>query len=235
MTQILLIMAHPDDAFVWCGGLILESLKLNAEINIVSLSTTDNKTEKEISEIAGHNGIGYQSFSKNMVSESRICDLLSENGPDLIITHWMNDTHDYHRKTAEITEQLLKKTKLKCYKKGGKTNFRIFQCDTYYSLGQDGSPFPGKIILDISDSFQNKISILKKACGKYLSLIEPMVRIQNAFYGGKIGQQFAEPFLESSSLASIGGGLGKITARNIVDPSWKGLHRKQNVKGGHDE
>jgi len=221
MTHIFLIMAHPDDAFVWCGGLILECLKLNAKISIVSLSTADNIIEKEISKITTANEIEYLSFNKRMVDENRICDLLIKNTPDLIITHWMDDTHDYHRKTANLTELSIKKYKIKCYDKGDKTNFRIFQCDTYYSVGQNGSPFPGRIILDISDSFRKKIHILKKICDKYLSLIEPMVTIQNAFYGGKIGERFAEAFLECASLASIGGGIGRTTAKSIVDLSTK--------------
>lgn len=217
MTRIFLIMAHPDDAFVWCGGLILECSKLNAEMTIISLSTTDDTIEKNISKITDANDIEYLSFNKKMVDENIICDLLFKNTPDLIITHWIDDTHDYHRTIANLTELSIKEYKLRCFDKRGKTNFRLIQCDTYYSLGRDGSPFPGKIIVDISDSFRRKMGILKMVCGKYLSLIKPMVAIQNAFYGGKIGQRFAEAFLESSSLASIGGGLGKIAAKNIVD------------------
>jgi LmbE family N-acetylglucosaminyl deacetylase len=210
-------MAHPDDAFVWCGGFILECLKLDAKVTVVSLSKTSSTLEKKIRKTTDSNKIEYQSFKKELVNENRICDLISKNTPELIITHWASDTHDYHRKTTNLTELAIKNYKLRCYDKGCHANIRVLQCDTYYSIGQNGEPFPGKVILDISSCFKKKVSILRKTCGKYLSIIENMVRIQNAFYGGKIGVRFAEAFLESASLASIGGGLGRTTAKNIVD------------------
>jgi len=223
MTHTFLVMAHPDDAFVWCGGLILESLKLNEKVSIVSLSKANNEIEKRVNKISADNNIEYVSFRKGNSQENKVCGRLIREAPDLIITHWTNDTHDNHRMSSHIAELAMKEYKLTSYENGRKPSFRVFQCDTYYSMGQDGSPFPGRIVVDISDSFRKKLEILRTIRDKYLSLIEPMVKAQDAFYGGKIGQKFAEAFMESSSLASIGGGLGKMTARNIVGFSPKGL------------
>ena len=86
-------------------------------------------------------------------------------------------------------------------------------------MGIDGIPFPGKILVDITEVFEEKMKILKDICGKYYYLVRPMVIIQNKFYGGKAGCKYAEAFLEASSLASIGGGIGKTNICSLIDPS----------------
>jgi hypothetical protein len=236
MTGIFLVMAHPDDAFVWCGGLVLECIQLGAKVTIVSLSKAADRVEDAIKEIGVANNVKYLSFDRRKISESKICKLVTEASPEVIVTHWADDTHDYHREAACVTELCLKDYKLKQYDERMVPNLRVLQCDTYYSLGQNGIPFPGKTIIDISNNYAKKMKIVKAICGKYLPLIERMVRIQNAFYGGKIGSKFAEAFLESSSLASIGGGLGMTTAKNLLEMGQRQrlLRRKDKEHSPHE-
>lgn len=218
MTKsIVLIMAHPDDAFVWCGGFIFSCLKLKSKINVLSLSKAGNDVEKNIEKIAENHHFEYSSISKKEVDINLISNILIKTQPDLIITHWFQDTHEYHRITANLTETAIKKYKLHTYDMHNMSvNIRCLQCDTYYSLGTTGDPFPGKTILDISTYFSKKIDILKLVSSKYTNLFEPMIRIQGAFYGGKIGCEYAEAFLEFSSLASVGGGLGRMNTQSII-------------------
>ncbi|MBU4222656.1 MAG: hypothetical protein KKA10_13785 [Euryarchaeota archaeon] len=218
MTKsILLIMAHPDDAFVWCGGFIFSCLKLKSKINVLSLSKAEEDVEKNIEKLAEKHGFEYCSISKNEVDIDVISNILIKTQPDLIITHWFQDTHEYHRMTVNLTDTAIQKYKLDTYDKRNKSvNIRCLQCDTYYSLGTTGDPFPGKTIIDISSYFSEKIDILKVVSSKYINIIEPMIRVQGAFYGGKIGCEYAEAFLEYSSLASIGGGLGRMNTQSII-------------------
>ena len=218
MTKsILFIMAHPDDAFVWCGGFIISCLKLKSNINVLSLSKAEKDVEEKIEKIAEKHHFEYSSISKNEVDRDAILNILFKTQPDLIITHWFQDTHEYHRMTANLTEKAIQKYKLEMYDKHNMPiNIRCLQCDTYYSLGTSGDPFPGKTIIDISSYFSDKIDILKVVSPKYIKILEPMIRVQGAFYGGKIGCEYAEGFLEYSSLASIGGGLGRMNTQSLI-------------------
>lgn len=209
-------MAHPDDAFVWCGGFIFSCLKLKSKINVLSLSKAEEDVEKNIEKLAEKHDFEYCSISKNETDINNIVNILIKTRPDLIITHWFQDTHEYHRMTASLTETAIKKYKIYSYDNYNKSvNIRCLQCDTYYSLGTTGDPFPGKTIIDISGYFSKKIDILKIVSSKYLNIFEPMIRVQGAFYGGKIGCEYAEAFLEFSSLASIGGGLGRMDTKGM--------------------
>lgn len=213
----MFIMAHPDDAFVWCGGFIFSCLKLKSKINVLSLSKAEKDVEKRIEEISIGNNFKYYSLLKDEVDIDKILEILIKAQPDLIITHWHLDTHEYHRITANLTEIAIQKYKLDTYYKHNKSvNIRCLQCDTFYSLGTNGDPFPGKTIIDISDDFPKKIDIINEVSSKYIKIIEPMARVQGALYGGKTGCKYAEAFLEFSSLASIGGGLGKMNAHSII-------------------
>lgn len=215
--KIVFIMGHPDDAFVWCGGFIFSCLEFKSKIKVLSLSKAEKNIEKSIEDIAKKHHFEYCSISKNEVEIDMIFNILIETQPDLIITHWSQDTHEYHRMTANLTETAIKKYKLYIYEKhNNSVNIRCLQCDTFYSLGRTGEPFPGKTIIDISNYFPNKIDTLKLVSSKYFNIIEPMIRVQGAFYGGKTGCEYAEAFLEISSLASIGGGLGRLSQSTLL-------------------
>lgn len=216
-NKVTFIMAHPDDAFVWCGGIIFEFLKIKVKIAIISLSTDEENVETNMIEIAKTNNFEYKSIPKCDVNPDIISEYLSKIRPNLIFTHWSQDTHEYHRKTAYLVDIATKGYKLDVLnKENDMLNINLLQCDTYYSIGTNGDPFPGKVIVDISNTFTNKIAILELICPKYKNIIEPMVRIQAEFYGGKIGCPYGEAFLQSSSLASIGGGLGRMKAENLI-------------------
>lgn len=224
-NNILLIMAHPDDAFVWCGGLILNFLKININVNIVILSryntNNNNNNNKYATDnlicLAKKKGITIRYIKNDSDGTEKLCNLIVKIAPALIITHWREDTHHNHRKTFLLTEEAIKKYKLYMHKENEVRNIKFLQCDSYYSTGLDGIAFPGKIIIDISNLFNEKVKMLKNISDEYYNIIEPMVIIQNRFYGGKIGAKYAEAFLESSSLSSIGGGIGKTNLSGLID------------------
>lgn len=210
------VMAHPDDAFVWCGGTILALLKIKVDISIIALSNEEN-VDRNISKIAIDHNFRYYSIPKREVNPDIISEYFCKIQPNLIFTHWFQDTHEYHRNTTSLTDRAIKKYKFSVYNNANSLyNIRLLQCDTYYSIGMGGDPFPGKVIVDVTDTFQGKSDILDLIEPKYKNIIEPMIRIQGEFYGGKIGCPYAEAFLESSTLASIGGGLGRSSAKNLI-------------------
>lgn len=216
-SKAAFVMAHPDDAFVWCGGTIFALLQRQIDISIISLSNDEENVDTRITKIATTHNFRYYSFRKCDVNPDIISEHLHNIQPMLIFTHWSQDTHEYHRKTTALTDIAIKQYKLQVLDKGNSPfNIRLLQCDTYYSLGTDGDPFPGKVIIDVTKTFANKLSILELIRPKHSHIIEPMVRIQAEFYGGKIGCPYGEAFLESSTLASIGGGLGRINAENLI-------------------
>jgi len=228
-NNVLCIMAHPDDAFVWCGGLILNFLKSDIPVNIVSFSNfEDNKKYAlNMKKISQEKGFTFYSFDKNATNfVSKIYELIIQVNPSLIITHWRYDTHDTHRRVSQLAEKAIKQHKFYMFDHDRIRDIKMLQCDTYYSVGIDGIPFPGKILIDISGVFEEKIEILEKICGKYYQLIKSMISIQNKFYGGKAGCEYAESFLESSSLASIGGGIGKTNIYGLIDLSKQTENKK---------
>lgn len=114
--RILVLGAHPDDAEVFAGGLIVRHCQAGAKVRIVSV--TDGRSghhsiapadlvdirRKEAASAGERIGAEYLtwdfpdgSLEPTLAVRSRLIREIREFGPDLVLTHRPNDYHPDHR------------------------------------------------------------------------------------------------------------------------------------------
>ena len=123
VKKIMFIGAHPDDIELSCAGLIA-NLK-NKEKDIFCLITSwgnyGGNVEQRIMEqdksfttlgIKRHENLNWQDTKISIDGENikTIEEIISRENPDLIFTHYPEDTHQDHRNVAEMVKSI-------CYRK----------------------------------------------------------------------------------------------------------------------
>jgi N-acetylglucosamine malate deacetylase 1 len=123
MTKVAIIVAHPDDEILGCGGTIAKHVKACDEVCILILAegiTSRDKTRdpvsredelaglkqisRDASEILGVTSLDFSDFPDNRMDSVDRLDLIKvveefivKNRPDVIYTHHSNDINIDHR------------------------------------------------------------------------------------------------------------------------------------------
>jgi bacillithiol biosynthesis deacetylase BshB1 len=118
--DLLVIVAHPDDAELACGGVILSHIAQGKKVGVVDLTQGEMGTRgtketrkseaKEASEILGLNFRGnlnmpdatFTISQENILSVIKIIRL---HQPEIVITNAIEDRHPDHPKAAELVKQ----------------------------------------------------------------------------------------------------------------------------------
>jgi LmbE family N-acetylglucosaminyl deacetylase len=121
-SNILAIGAHLDDIEITCGGLLADAMLQSKKITMLVLSDSsycsyDGKIgrTKEEALAEGKNAANIlgadliildfptKDIPFNSISIEAIEEIVNKIKPDLIITHWVYDSHPSHRNTAQAT------------------------------------------------------------------------------------------------------------------------------------
>lgn len=122
--KILIIGAHLDDNEFRCGGITYKYLKMNHEVQYLSVCNgsgghhimtpeeTAARRAGEAAKVAEYLGIKYDvweniedcSITPELEIRRRLIRYIREYSPDLIITHRTNDYHADHRAVAQLVQ-----------------------------------------------------------------------------------------------------------------------------------
>ena len=202
MMKLMAVMAHPDDAEIWCGGtLILHSEKGDA-VRICSLSYTEESTRgQEAYEGAKRMGcevefLGLDDTAVRDTNEAteQLRSSIDSFLPDIIITHWYDDMHPDHEATFRLLRRALVSGFLGNSIDDLKTTPRIFCCDTYNSVGFHG-PFEPDRFVDVTRVWQKKIAAINAHKSQFLSFYLGLSEEQCLTHGKAAGTEWAEGFL----------------------------------------
>lgn len=108
--------------------------------------------------------------------------------PTVVVTHRMDDVHPDHRGTASVVLAAIPDAVIK---KGVPS--RLYTCDSYESLTVNGV-VPGRVIVDVSAVFAQKLRALECHRSQPLEHFLPMAKRLGAMWGARIGVQWAEAF-----------------------------------------
>jgi len=192
MKKIAAVFAHPDDLEIWAGGTIKKHLGFGDQVRSYVFFEINDTRKAENDRAMALLGIEvdyvftppYQApdFEGFIASHTDI--------PDLIITHWNEDTHLEHQLVFSFS--LLWAHHLKRYRKQPPI---LLMASSYTAQGYS-SAFNPSIIIDISDQMEAKKAFILCHQSQKPEKILTDVTAQNTLLGIQVKTPYAEGFLE---------------------------------------
>ena len=221
-VDILVIMAHPDDAELCCSGTILASINQGLTVGLVDLTRgelgtrgdeqirlLESKNSSDLLELKFRDNLGFRdgfiSDAENYINE--IIKKIRKYSPKIIITNSKKDRHPDHENTSKIVKKACFLSGLVKYKtKLNNINQQPHRPKLIlYSIQNDY--IEPDIIIDVSNFFSKKMESVK--CFKsqfydpessepnsFISSIEflDFVESRSIEMGHKIGTKHGEGF-----------------------------------------
>jgi LmbE family N-acetylglucosaminyl deacetylase len=196
------VMAHPDDAEIWCGGTLIQRAEKGDDIRICTLSyTEDSKRGMEGKESAKQMGcevkfLGVEDTNIRDTKEAVrwLSQSIESFQPDIIITHWYDDMHPDHEATFCIVRRALLQAYVNSSPAKQRMLPRIFCCDSLSSNGLHG-PFKPDKYIDVTAIWDKKIAAIQIHQSQPLSFYLEMINKQCLAHGKESGTKRAEGFL----------------------------------------
>lgn len=192
-NRVLCVMAHPDDAEIWCGGALVS----NNQIGTSRILVERVSKERELEARLGAEELGCQIRTSEVVDEIICQNEITEFMPHAIITHNIQDLHPDHRRISASVLGAIFDARIKtgCPK-------RLYFCDSYTSSLLNGN-VRGDCIVPIDSHFDRKVSALEKHKSQPVQNFRELMERQAAFWGLRVGCRYAEAFDRVSVMGQI--------------------------------
>ncbi|MFC6734074.1 MULTISPECIES: PIG-L deacetylase family protein [unclassified Haladaptatus] len=168
--HLLAIVAHPDDADIFCGGTLAKHAARGDEVTIAYMTRGEyggfDTTEAEVAEtreaeaLAAAETLGasatFLGFEDGRVTYSlenrlRMVETIREHRPDLVLTHFRDDMHPDHRATSRLVTDAYYMAALPLVE----TDHDPWEPDNVYYFGKPTSSFEPDVAVDITE-FQSQ-------------------------------------------------------------------------------
>lgn len=197
---ILLIMAHPDDAEIWCGGAVASHCFRGGRARAVHLFSNPEREEEGRASARllpryEHAYLGNDIFSQPALpSVTRaIADHIHDFEPDVVITHPPNDFHPDHSYTNKATRAGLLALAQVNYPE------YVYMCNTYHERGFSPASMEFDTYVDISEVYELKRSMISRYKSQKTEYYLEMVDCMDALNGFRAGVKRAEAFATMTS------------------------------------
>ncbi|WP_405007091.1 hypothetical protein OHV13_26115 [Kitasatospora purpeofusca] len=194
--SVLAVFAHPDDAELWAGA----TLALHSRHAAVTIAVPrrDDVRDAEARRGAALLGAGLHQVPR--LDHALLQQLLLEEGPEIVITHPLDDVHPEHRAVAVAVLAAVPEPRIAT----GRPN-RLYTCDTYNSLTLDG-PVRADVIVDATTTFDTKLAALREHASQPVEQhFGPMAENLGRLWGARIGTAYAEAFTAVPILGCLPG------------------------------
>ncbi|MGQ4807706.1 N-acetyl-alpha-D-glucosaminyl L-malate deacetylase 1 [Candidatus Entotheonellaceae bacterium PAL068K] len=206
MAHLVTLLAHPDDAEILAGGTLYHHRQRGDRVVICSLTyTRDSPRGQEGAEGARRLDADFMCFGFTDMAVprytaedvERVAAFLLAQPPDMVLTHWQEDTHPDHAAVARlVVEALLRYAVTYGLEDVGASRQAfpsVWSCDTYGALGRYGGFEPERYI-DISGSWTQKSQAIAAHQSQNPAYWIEQARRHNAFYGARCNRDYAEGF-----------------------------------------
>ncbi len=171
----LVIVAHPDDAELACGGTIVNQVRQGKKVGIVDLTQGEMGTRgtpetrmKEAANAAEIMGLSAREnlklqdvyFKVDKESQIKVIEVIRKYQPEIIITNAIKDRHPDHAKGSELVKTASFMAGLKMIEthvNGEKQD--AWRPKTLYHVIQSQSLVPD-LVVDVSDSWETKMKAI---------------------------------------------------------------------------
>ena len=197
--RLMAIMAHPDDAEIWCGGTLILHAESGDSVRICILTyDKDSQRGKEGQQSASRMGcdiefLGLEDTEIRDEEEAlyRLSCSLDSFRPDTIITHWYDDVHPDHESVFLLARRAYFRTYIRNHLQSIP---RLFCCDTYNSQGIREIFLPDKLV-DVSRVWEKKANAIQAHGSQPVAYYLEMINRQCLNHGKAAGVHLAEGFL----------------------------------------
>jgi bacillithiol biosynthesis deacetylase BshB1 len=217
MASILVIGPHPDDQELGMGGTIAKLVAQKHQVHLIDMTNGEPtphgsieiraKESAEAAKILGTSrtilGLPNREVVHNLESRHKLAALIRIHKPNILFVPYPTDAHPDHVAVTKIAEDARFDAKLTKSKIPGEPWHpkRII----YYFCTHLRMNFVPSFCIDITDQIDTKML----AVGAYRSqfpdgMVPEMVKNLAAYFGGRIGTKFAEPFY-SHEVLGFGG------------------------------
>ncbi len=206
MTRVVAILAHPDDAEILAGGTLYKHRQRGDSVEICSVTyTLDSQRGQEGAAGARRLGVDFTCFGLPDMGVARytpedverLAAFFLAHPPDIVLTHWLDDTHPDHVASARLVVEALLRYAVSHGLEDVDASRRAFpqvwSCDTYNALGSRGA-FDPEWYIDVSAVWEQKIHALEAHQSQTPAHWLDLMRRHNAFYGARCNRQYTEGF-----------------------------------------
>lgn len=208
--NVLVIGAHADDPEVSMGGTIKKFTDSGHDVKLLICIIPEESRVGNVIDGAKQERAKYQkNAAQNIGCSYKILDLnpyefqfnrsivkiidneIYDFKPDVIFTHWENDTHQDHKVVASAT-----------FAAARKNNISVLMYEQLTLGGISPHSFCNHVYVDITDQIDDKIESVR--CYKFLkeSDIEAVMSLAR-FRGNQIGVKYAECFQVCKIISEI--------------------------------
>lgn len=216
------IVAHPDDADIFCGGTLAKHADRGDDVTIVYMTRGEyggfDTTEARLAAIredeaeAAAETLGAEAIfldfedgrvTYSMENRLQLVDVLREHRPDIVLTHFRDDMHPDHRTTSRLVSDAYYMCSLPLLE----TESEPWEPQNVYYFGKPTSSFEPETYIDIGNyqstkeeailKHESQVEWLKEHGGidaEFDGLIED-VRAEARVLGRTRGVKFAEGFV----------------------------------------
>lgn len=192
---LMLVMAHADDAEIWCGGTIAKLLGAGGRVELW-IATGDAIREKEAKHLLQlYNNIslhflGHQEFDRfnNPTTVAQLSAAISRLQPNTLITHHYSDNHPDHRTCYDLVcGACMQVTR-------DKMPQSIYLCNSYFQNTTTGIGFRANTFINISAEAELKYELIRQHNSQDATYWIDMARSMDGLNGAKCGVPAAEAF-----------------------------------------
>jgi bacillithiol biosynthesis deacetylase BshB1 len=177
--HVVAIVAHPDDADIFCGGTLAKHAARGDRVSIAHMTRGEygglgSDTEAEIAdvreaeahasgEVLGVDAVEFLGFEDGRIDYSlenrlRIVDALRRYDPDIVLTHFREDMHPDHRVTSRLVTDAYYMASLPL----AETDHEPCDPDNVYYFGKPTSAFEPTTFVDITEYVDRKLEAIER-------------------------------------------------------------------------
>lgn len=193
MKTIFAIFSHPDDCELWTAGILKKHIDMGDTVRVFFFhQLTDKRIEESRRALAilGMSPVFIYTPDYGLPDFEKFISLTKNEIPDIIISHWDDDTHLEHRLIFEHT--LHYAHYLKRYRKFTPL---FLMASTYFMSGRHKN-FRPSVIFDISSNIEQKIEAIKCHVSQKPAFLLDDIMSQNRILGKQVGVAYAEGLME---------------------------------------
>jgi len=171
--DLLAIVAHPDDAGIFCGGTLAKHADRGDTVTVAHMTRGEyggfEQSEDEIAatrteealaagDVLGVENVEFLGFQDGRIeytleNRMRIVEAMREHEPDLVLTHFGDDMHPDHCRTSQLVSDAYYMAGLPKVETGQEPA----DPDNVYFFGKPTSAFEPSVFVDVGDYLETKI------------------------------------------------------------------------------